>query len=99
MGSSPFYEQNDMETTSSQPRGGCFSSVLTPLMVIFLMAMIFQFITGDTTEPWELRITINEFPASAHAEIDPSPVPAVRPIRTILGSRYPQVGRSGRAGS
>jgi hypothetical protein len=67
MDSSPFYEQNRMETTSSQPRGGCFSAVLTPLIVIFLVAMMFQLVTGDTTEPWEIRITINEFPASAHA--------------------------------
>ena len=66
MGSSPFYDQNYTETTSSQPRGGCFSAILAPLTVIFMFAAVFQFFNGETTQPWEIGLSINEIPASAH---------------------------------
>lgn len=68
MDSSPFYDQDWIETTSSQPRGGCFSAILAPLTVIFMFAAVFQFFKGETTEPWELGLTINEIPASAHTK-------------------------------
>jgi soluble lytic murein transglycosylase-like protein len=68
MGSSPFYEQNRTETTSYQPRGGCFSAILAPLTVIFMFAAVFQFFKGETTQPWEVEFTINEIPASAQAK-------------------------------
>jgi hypothetical protein len=54
MGSSPNYRKNRTETTSTQPRGGCFSGLFTPLFIILWLAFIYQVVTGETTRPWDL---------------------------------------------
>ncbi|HKJ26673.1 MAG TPA: lytic transglycosylase domain-containing protein [Anaerolineales bacterium] len=80
MGSSP-NQKNRTKATSTQPRGGCFSAVSTPLVVIALIGFIIQMLNGETTRPWDLvveakpvengiSITIED--ASADAPSNPS---------------------------
>lgn len=53
MGSSP-NQKNRARATSTQPRGGCFSAVTTPLLFIALIIFILQMVTGETSRPWDL---------------------------------------------
>jgi soluble lytic murein transglycosylase-like protein len=53
MGSSP-NQKNRARATSTQPRGGCFSAVTTPLLFIALIVFILQMVTGETSRPWDL---------------------------------------------
>lgn len=53
MGSSP-NQSNRRKATSTQPRGGCFSLVSTPLVMAALVLFIIQMVSGETTRPWDL---------------------------------------------
>ena len=53
MGSSP-NQKNRTRTTSTQPRGGCFSALSTPILMIALIVFILQMASGETTRPWDL---------------------------------------------
>jgi soluble lytic murein transglycosylase-like protein len=65
MGSSPKNRKNSTETTSTQPRGGCFTAIFSPLIILFGLLFTIQIFTGETTRPWDL---ISEaIPVSAHA--------------------------------
>ena len=54
MGSSPQNRKNRTETTSTQPSGGCFSALFSPLLLILGLVFLFQLFTGETTHPWDL---------------------------------------------
>ena len=56
MGSSSFDERNRMETTSTQPGGGCFSAIFSPLIFIFGIMAFLRLATGETTRPWDLIV-------------------------------------------
>lgn len=57
MGSSSYDEErNRMETTSTQPGGGCFSAILSPLIFIFGIMAFFRMANGETTRPWDLIV-------------------------------------------
>jgi hypothetical protein len=56
MGSSSYYERNRMEATSTQPGGGCFSAIFSPLFLIFGIIAFFRLATGETTRPWDLMV-------------------------------------------
>ncbi|HAY84084.1 MAG TPA: hypothetical protein DCY42_03925 [Chloroflexi bacterium] len=72
MGSSSHYRKNRTKTTSTQPRGGCFSALFTPLLIILGLAFILQLLTGETTRPWDL--IVEAIPNSAQAVLaDPVP--------------------------
>lgn len=72
MGSSPNYRQNRAKTASTQPRGGCFSAIFTPLFILLGFGFIFQLLTGETTRPWDL--IVEAIPAGAQVALaDPAP--------------------------
>ncbi len=56
MSSSSYDERNRMDTTSTQPGGGCFSAILSPLIFIFGIMAFFRLATGETTRPWDLIV-------------------------------------------
>ena len=59
-----------METTSTQPSGGCFSALLSPLILIFGLVAFFRMATGETTRPWDLITDlkpIEAYPVSAQS--------------------------------
>lgn len=56
MGSSSYDERNRIETASTQPGGGCFSAILSPLIFIFGIMAFFRMATGETTRPWDLIV-------------------------------------------
>ena len=72
MGSSPNYGKNRTKTASTQPRGGCFSAIFTPLFILLGFGFIFQLLTGETTRPWDL--IVEAIPQGAQvAFADPAP--------------------------
>lgn len=58
MGSSSYFERNRMETTSTEPSGGCFSAILSPFILIFGLVAFFRLATGETTRPWDLIVDL-----------------------------------------
>ena len=73
MGSSPYKRKNGTETTSTQPRGGCFTAIYTPLLSLLVVLFIIQISTGETTRPWDLIAeAVPQGVGVAHAD----PVPA-----------------------
>jgi len=72
MGSSPDQRMSGTETTSTQPRGGCFSIIYTPLLTLLVVLFIFQLTTGETTRPWDL---ISEAVPNSIRVVHADPVP------------------------
>ena len=64
----PYYEEDEEyyyeEAASTPARGGCFSTLLTLLLVIFGLFGFFRLTTGETSRPWELTIEL----APVHAK-------------------------------
>ncbi len=73
MGSSPNERTNGTETTSTQPRGGCFTAIYTPLLSLLVVLFILQISTGETTRPWDL---IAEAVPQSAGVVHADPVPA-----------------------
>ena len=73
MGSSPYQRTNGTETTSTQPRGGCFTAIYTPLLSLLVVLFILQISTGETTRPWDL---IAEAVPQSVGVVHADPVPA-----------------------
>jgi hypothetical protein len=72
----PFFD--DQKATPTPRRGGCFSILMIPLVTILIIIAWLRFLHGGPDSDFALRITINEIPASAHAQ--PTAAPTEEPI-------------------